>query len=216
MSGLSKREYVNTRARFQRMQDGKFMSGWVIDFTYPHLLVRAATDVAMNANDTFAFHLVGSRSDCKFVAKFKGIDDLDVLKNSSLSFLEGSNVQMMSVHESTFEFEVISQPQFSDSVESGRKCVLTLEAKFDHEDTQHSVQILDISRDGCALASPIKIASGTEVNLAIIVQKRELTIPCEVRSCRKVSGTSMYRVGCKLRPMPRIELVSWHSLMEAE
>lgn len=199
------------------MSDGKFFSGWVLDLTYPELLIRAATDVALTPGELYAFTLTGVHGECIFSAKFSGIDDLDVIKNSSLSFLEGSNVQMMSVHENTFEFKVVSELQFKDPSEKARKSVQTLEARFELDGQEHAVQVLDISDGGCSILSPVKMSSGDKLNCSVLVQMRVLTLDCEVRSCRRSPASpDFYRIGLKLGSMTRIDHVSWLSLLEAE
>lgn len=217
MAGRSKREYVNTRARFQRLVDGKFFSGWVIDLTYPTLLVKAATEVALNVGEEFRFQLSGTKNDCHFTGAFKGIDDLDVLKNSTLSFLDGSNVQMMSVHENTFEFEITSELSYKDPTEPARKSVQTLEARYNFDDTDYAVQIIDISKAGCAFLSPVKIPSGTTLSLSIVLQGRMMNLEAVIKTCRKSQANPMfYRVGVSLTEMARIDQVSWNQLLEAE
>lgn len=205
----NEREFVNTRARFQRLSDSKFFTGWVEDFGFPSLALRCAPEAELAVGDKFLFELYGEKANCIFIGTLEVVDGLDALKQVSVA-------EQSAIPEITFEFRILSEYRYIQPKESVRKAVQSLTATITRAKGEFEVAVSDVSSTGAGILTSEKFDVGELVQLRVTAMMRTITLQCQVRysrADRRLAG--MYRSGLQFENMNRVDVVSWTKVMDA-
>jgi hypothetical protein len=187
---LDEKSFINTRARFQRLQDAKFFAGWVRDFNASAIIVNLSTESLLEPGEHFMFEVHGHDA----VAIFPGV------------------LSMVNADEYLFE---IPQPlRLTSPNEEARVYVEDVSGILKGETMEVDVLVVDVSRRGAGVLAPLPLTAGEKVVLSLDTAQGPVECTGEVRYCRPdTKAWGQYRAGLLLDDMGRIEKARWARLV---
>lgn len=185
------RDFRHCRARYQRLRDAKFGSGWVVKFTEGELVIR------LNSSDPSP---LGSRC---FVEVFGTTRDallFGTADSGTLGPFEGPVAR----------FVPDARIGFRASMGEARYVVEGVLGAASVEDEKVQVTVLDVSGTGLAVLSPRQFERGQHLALHVLTPFGETWLDAEVRYSRKDrSQENVYRTGLKILKMDRLDAARW-------
>ncbi len=215
MAASSPRDFNGVRVRFQRVADCRFFTGWVSNFMGNTIVVQSSTDVVISPGQEFLFQIFGAQAMAVFTAQLSSVDSMDLVKNASFVFVEGSNAQVMSVTEMDFEFEITSQIRYSPTTETVRRLVTTTSAIVKVEDYEPlEVMISDVGPQGIGFICHEQFERDAACEIEIFSEYGVITANGVVRYSRPDrQNLQTFRTGIRFDAMSRVDEAKWKRIL---
>ncbi|MEZ5162872.1 MAG: PilZ domain-containing protein [Fimbriimonadaceae bacterium] len=214
MSRISPRDFVGTRARFQRMRDAKIFNGWIENFFGNKLEVATSSQVPVEVGDEFRFEGFGHHITMVFQCELDSINAIDVLTGGLETVIEGSNAKVLESYGSTFVLKVTGQIRFASSNEAVRIKVSNLPGSVLMGPKEVQAKAVDVSPGGVGMIVEEKLEIGSDVRMNLETNFGTLTGIFEVMYCvEDIRNAGYYRTGLKIKDMDRIERPRWDRFM---
>lgn len=187
---MDEKTFLNTRSRFQRISDARFFAGWVRELNASSIILTIAEPGDMQPGDEFMFQLNGRDSGALFPA--------------TLAMSSGED----------YLFNIPEPLRLTTPCEEARVYVQDVSGILHGDSRELDVIILDVSRKGAGVLTPLPVSAGERVVLTIDTPGGSVNCAGEVRYCRndaKVKGH--FRAGIMLDDMGRIERARWARLI---
>lgn len=214
MSRISPRDFVGTRARFQRMRDAKIFNGWIDNFFGNKLEVVTSSQFPVEVGDSFRFEGFGHHITMVFQCELESINAIDALTGGLETLIEGSNAKVLESYGATFVLKVTGQIRFAASSEAVRIKVSNLPGSVLLGPKKIHAKAVDVSPGGLGMIVEEKIDVGTDVRVNLETNFGTLTGIFQVMYCvEDFRNAGYYRSGFKIKEMDRIERPRWDRFM---
>ena len=187
---MDEKDFINTRARLQRLSDAKFFAGWVKEFNTGSIILGLSTAAELNPGDEFMFEVHGQNAVAIFPAH--------------LSIVSGDE----------YLFAIPKPLRIVGPTEEARVYVQDVSGILKGETMEVDVIVIDVSKKGAGVLAPLPLSAGERVTLTLETAQGPVNCTGEVRYCRpdaKMWG--QYRAGVLLDDMGRIERARWARLV---
>jgi hypothetical protein len=201
-------EFINSRARFQRLSDQQVFSGWLQELRNDCVIVTAEDHFWLQQSERFLFQIQGPSADAYFIATSSGTPEC------TAPYVYGSTAQqLVDIPALKYEFQVITQVQLRDSQQLSRKAVETMVAHLSIRGRTSEVLVADASACGMGVLAWEELQKGDVVQVEVKSPAMQATFMAEVRHCRpeqRIVGA--YRVGLHFQKPDRVALTAWRKL----
>lgn len=214
MANDSLRRLIGSRTRFQRFEDARIFSGWIIGINQQQVRVRLDFHPSIAVGQQFRFHVFGGPADSTFEAVLAEFDDTEVTRN--LVFQQVDGKEQVAVGELAATFAIHSSLRFSPGTEARRVEAGNFDVVVLHEESEMEAVPLDKSMHGLGLLLRQELPRGAQVRVKMRVGLLEFEVDAKVNSCRN-SGVSdqPFRVGFVFVNPDRIFTGRWSTMLEA-
>ncbi|MCU0315241.1 MAG: PilZ domain-containing protein [Fimbriimonadaceae bacterium] len=214
MARINPRDFVGTRARFQRLRDAKIFNGWIENFFGSKLDVVTTTETPVLVGDEFRFEGFGHHISVVFQAKLEGVGTFDMASGGILTAIEGSNAKMIDASRVTLNLAVTSPIRYAASSESVRMMVNDIFSRILVHGSEIEGFTVDVAPNGAGLVTSGKVEPGETVIVIIDTNLGPVKAQAIVRYCRPDKERSgYYRVGLMFVDMGRIERPRWERFL---
>lgn len=186
---LGPESFLGTRVRLQRLHDGRFFAGWLIEFHRDVLFVRKHGASALDEGDECFVQAFGQGTSMLFRATVLGS--------------QGAKLSL----------RVLDKIQFATSFEEMRLLVEGPKCSVKLGWYESQCDVLDISHDGLGIASHVDFESGEHALLKIQCSAGTISGSGVVRYCRRGEAPGgSYRVGIELSKLDPTNSQKWDQL----
>lgn len=215
MSRINTRDFVGTRARFQRLRDARLFNGWIENFFGNKVEVTTSTEFPVEIGDEFRFEGFGHHISVVFNAKLEAVHQVDLGDLSALQAIEGSNARILEARTSTLSLVVTNQARYAASSETVRVKVQDLYTKVNWQMFAEDGFVTDVSPMGVGLLLREKISVGEPVDVQIQTNLGLVKATGSVRHCRPERDRPGYnRLGVMFTDLGRLERPKWERFLK--
>ncbi len=216
MGHYSTSDFIGTRTRFQRFSDSKLFHGWVESFTLSAIVVRTSTDSLIKKADRFIFHVGSNHSSARFIADFKCINSLELMRGQSLTD-GGVQASLVEVPEANFSFGLVSQLEYQAPTEEVRHNVSGWVVQVKGADgSLCNAYLSDVSENGAGILCSQPHQRGEHITICVEALPKSLELEAEVRySVKSKIAPDMYKTGLRLCEFGRLERAIWRNFFKA-
>jgi hypothetical protein len=201
-------EFINSRARFQRLTDQQIYAGWLHTLRNDQVVVIAEETFSFEPSERFLFQVQGPSADAYFIATSSGI------ATGIAPYVHGTTaLQLVELPALKYEFRIITQIQLRDAQQHARKAVETMVAHLSIRGKTSEVLVADASAGGMGVIAWEEVQQGDVVQIEVKSPAMQATFMAEVRHCRpeqRILGA--YRVGLHFQKPDRLSLMAWRKL----
>ncbi len=209
MARISAKDFVGTRARFQRLSDAKIFNGWVDQFYGNTVIVTTSADAPVELGDEFRVEGFGNQISVVFNAKLSSADGVTSLLHAAAA-VDGSSARMLEPLKSTLKMVVTSPVRYSASQESVRYQVEGMFTGIAVNGEVISAFTVDVAPNGIGAVCKTEIEPGSATTIAIQTGLGPVKAEAVVRYCRAEKDREGYfRIGLMFTNMGRIERPRW-------
>lgn len=185
--------FLGTRARFQRLTDAKFFSGWVRDLTNGDVRLAVKGEIAVTPGEPFVVQLFGKGQTAILKCK------LTMVVGDQLGFIITSPAKIMA------------------STENARTATQGMKAMVTSGDQQIEAAVLDVSATGVGLLMPNSLERGTTIMLQMDSPSGVVAATGEVRYSRQDPNYGdQYRTGIQLKELGRVDQARWNRMFDLD
>lgn len=182
--------FTNTRARFQRVSDARFFSGWVAGSLGNQLSVRLAPGAELALGDRVFVSLACAQFGATFHAEVTG-----ATASETLLTIEG-------------------KPKYGAATEDVRYSTASMTGCLAVGSKRHPMEIGDISSKGLGGHVDSEIARGVQVRFEIDGVYGQVGGTAEVRYCRAdPARPGRFRIGLLIVAVGRIDGARWTRML---
>lgn len=210
MSNSTYLEFVNCRARFQRLSDQSVASAWVLSLSSTQLNLRFDEPIDSPVGEKYLFQLAGLESDAYCIAT---LTQTGYPQHETVAL--GSSARLVQIGFEQAMFELISPIQFRKSQQTPRKFMTDVSASFVYEGVAHEAIVTDASSTGVGILSLQELVQGDVIQVTLKNRQFNEEFFAEVRHCRadsKLPGA--YRVGMLFKEVDRVAASNWRRLID--
>jgi hypothetical protein len=202
-------EFIDSRARFQRLSDQRVFSGWVQTLRNDCVSLTTEEPLPFGPGERFLFQVQGPSADAYFLATSSEIAlGIGVYVNGSTAN------QVVELPALNHEFKLITAIQMRDAQQLARKWIQTMAANLHAGGRTSEVLISDASGGGMGVFSWQELQKGDVVGIDIQSKEFQANFMCEVRHCRPEPRlVGAYRVGLQFQKPDRVALTAWRKLI---
>jgi hypothetical protein len=201
-------EFINSRARFQRLSDQQIYAGWLQTLRNDQVVVIAEETLSFEPSERFLFQIQGPSADAYFIATSSGT------AAEIAPYVHGTAaLQLVELPALKYEFRIVTQIQLRDAQQQARKAVETMVAHLSIRGKTSEVLVADASAAGIGVISWEEVQQGDVVEIEIKSTAMQATFMAEVKHCRpeqRIVGA--YRVGLHFQKPDRLSLMAWRKL----
>jgi hypothetical protein len=184
---------VNTRARFQRLKDAKFFSGWVRDLTAADVLIQVTEPISTVPGELFLIQVHGRHQSALFKASLRVFADRELV------------------------FNIHHPIRFTKATESMRLLIDGMTGLVTAGTQEIEVLVVDLSEKGAGVLLPCGIEKNEAVTLRIDSSQGQIVCLGQVRYCKPdPQMPGQYRAGILLRPDNRVDQARWQRLIGSD
>jgi hypothetical protein len=212
MQGIvrNERDFVNCRARLQRLSDSKFFTGWVESLESQEMILRTDKTVQLHIAEEFSLEIYGDKVRCDCFAVMEGL-----AKEVKPVYFDSQDLrQEDEVACERYKLEITSEYRFFETKEGRRKLVQKFEGMLLINDNEYETEVCDISYGGLGCFFYDRLEIGSTVGFRKKIDGRNLDLEGEVRYCRKDRTTGWFRIGLQWGEMMRTDAGSWNRLVD--
>ncbi|MBI5708402.1 MAG: PilZ domain-containing protein [Armatimonadetes bacterium] len=187
---MSLQAYVRGRARMQRLSDAKLFNAWLQGVLGLELYLESDEPTDVVPGQELYVQVAGPSLSAHF--------------NSCVTLVSGSQIRM----------RVVPPIRYLAATEDARVRADGIVATVERESESFDVAVVDASRHGIGIASPVAFERGESITLTIVFKGLSVTATAEVRYCRadkKQEGK--FRIGLLISDLKRLEQAKWSRLL---
>lgn len=182
-------EYRGTRVQLQRLVDGLFFSGWVIDLTPGQFIVRLNSNKGLDPGDRVYADVHGLRCNLQMTLELSG--------QTADSCI----------------FTLVGPPKIVESRGAARVLAPPMKAELTSQGMTHVVTLHDISEYGFGFTGNVYFEAGELVEMKTTGPTGEMVVLAQIRHCRTATtGRALYRGGAMIQDVSRVSRVRWRAL----
>ena len=209
MARINTRDFVGTRAKFQRLRDSHLFNGWIEDFFGSKLEVSTPPDVSVEVGDEFRFEGFGHHISVAFNAKLENVVIEPAPASHRLS-ADVSNSSNQEPRRTTLSLAVTSPVRFAASSESVRLHADRLPVKIQYNGLEISGFTLDVAPNGIGAIVTDAIEPTTSIVCSVLTPFGWVRALAVARYCIvDTEHPSGYRLGIMFTDMGRLERPRW-------
>lgn len=202
--------YTGVRARFQRLSDCRFFTGWVQEVYGDRLQVRAYPETLLVPGQAFHFELFGQENVAAFQAVLQSSTEMEVYRTGISPEEHELRKQIATASESVFEFRLTTVIILRGTMEEARTLTRAARVWVRTSELELSGTMVDASASGLGVLLESPVPVDEPVHLRIQTHHGEVACGGQVRYCRKdahVPGS--FRAGIRITAMERVDRARW-------
>lgn len=202
--------FVNTRARFQRLEDAKLFSGWITGLTAKSAVVTVTQPSDLRPGQHFLFHVFGPELTAVFEARFE-VQSGNLLAfglQSPIKTRAGSEDMRLRIHGT--RARLYSAPLPQDEFE---EMSLGKSGESDPGIELGAAQVVDVSSRGVGIVGPIKFVKGDRLRVVLETPWGDTECLAEVKYSK--SEGKNYRVGLAITEIDRLNHGRFSRLLQS-
>lgn len=210
MGRISAKDFVGTRARFQRLRDAKLFAGWIEDFYGNLVTISTNTNFAVEIGDEFRFEGFGNKVSIVFNAKLQAVGQLDSMAEAKVTSVDGTNVKIVEAKRSKLELSVSSPVRLAASQESLRMQTNEVFVQISESERDYTGFVIDVGQQGIGLVSQFKLNARASVRVVMDTRLGPIEALGQVRYCLPDKDRDgMNRIGIMFTDMDRVHRPRW-------